>query len=110
MMIRYKESQKCQTLDKYTNPPEQLIVPEQEVPQDKTPSAVVQERRKTQKEVIMDLLLDMDAVPVKILISQGIYQYNARINELNKELAQDRKEIVSVEIDGVCCKRLEVVR
>jgi len=79
------------------------------IPQDKTPSKKVKERRKNQKEILMELLIESDSVPIWVIVKKGIYQYNARISELNRELAQHNKEIVSVEIDDVCCKRLELI-
>jgi predicted transcriptional regulator len=45
----------------------------------------VNKRRRTQKEVIMDLLQNMDWVPTEMIIDKGIYQYNARIHELRKK-------------------------
>ena len=88
---------------------EYVIKPDFFIPQDKKPVEEVIKRRKNQKEQIMELLAEYDSIPVFILVKKGIYQYNARINELNKELAGVNKEIVSVEVNGLCSKRLEVV-
>ena len=66
-------------------------------------------QKQTQKDKLLELLRDMDAVPVQLIVSLGITQYNARIYELNKELAINGEVIESVTINGEACKRLERV-
>ena len=69
------------------------------------------ERQKSQKERILEELQGSDLVSVNLLKEMAA-QYNARINELNKELAlQDPPEhIVTVYHEGEYYKRLEVVQ
>jgi len=53
---------------------------------EKEPLQQLIERRAGQKAKILQLLKEMDRVPVNMLKGQ----YNARINELNKDLAVQR--------------------
>lgn len=70
----------------------------------------LQERFKGQKAKILDLLQQMDRVPVYMLRGQ----YNARINELNKELSACNPPMqITSEYDpeeGEYFKRLEVLQ
>jgi hypothetical protein len=107
----YQKYKEHRTLDNFFQEKKEItIIPSPNIPEDKKPSSEVKERRKNQKELIMELLAEHDSIPIWVLVRKGVYQYNARISELNRELAEHNKEIVSVEVDGVCCKRLEVMQ
>lgn len=73
------------------------------------------ERQYNQRDKIMQLLIDMDSVPSSLFPKIGITQYNARIKEINHDLATAKRpdgsyeQIESFYMDGQWHKRLELI-
>lgn len=65
-----------------TEVPIESVVTENDMPE---PIVEVQERHKSQRETILELLESMDFVPTELIVSKNIYQYNARIQQLRRE-------------------------
>ena len=74
------------------------------------------EKQLNQRDQIMQLLIDMDSVPSTSFPQMGITQYNARIKELNHDLAAAKRpdgsyeQIESFFMDGQWHKRLELIQ
>jgi hypothetical protein len=79
----------------------------------KEPFEKKHEKQLSQKDLMLNLLLEMDRVPVRMLLNISA-QYNARINELNKDLIKQDppQEIVSFydPEEKQHYKRLEVIQ
>lgn len=105
--IRLRQAKLDEDYDPVKNQPVRYEDPHniQGIEESKPKKPTIQQQH-TQKERIIELLTEMDSVPVNLL--SGLFpQYNARINALNKDLVFVGKEIISVRVDGQACKRLE---
>ena len=76
----------------------------------------IQEKQLSQRDRIMQMFIDMDSVPSTLFPQMGITQYNARIKEINADLATAKRpdgsyeQIESFFMDGQWHKRLELIR
>lgn len=75
----------------------------------------INEKQLNQRDQIMQLLIDMDSVPSSLFPKIGITQYNARIKEINHDLASAKRadgsyeQIESFYMEGQWHKRLELI-